>query len=54
MHVAVDVAGSKEGKCFVQYIEDPDFQRYVIKGLEPVEDRIRRRGNTVNRELLGI
>ena len=51
MHVAVDVAGSKEGKSFVQYIDDLEREGYITKGLKDVVDLIRKRGNVANHEL---
>jgi hypothetical protein len=51
MHLAVDVANSKEGKNFVQYINDLDAEGYIVKGLKVVIDQIRSRGNIANHEL---
>jgi hypothetical protein len=51
MHLAVDVAGSKQGKNFVEYINDLDNSGYIIKGLKPVIDQVRSRGNIANHEL---
>lgn len=51
MHVAVDVAGSKAGKSFVDYINDLESQGYNTKGLKDVVDLIRKRGNVANHEL---
>lgn len=51
MHLAVDVANSKPGKKFVEYVNDLDSEGYVTKGLKPVVDKVRDRGNIANHEL---
>lgn len=51
MHVAVDVADSQPGKTFVQYVDDLDSSGYITRGLRPVIDQIRQRGNVANHEL---
>lgn len=51
MHVAVGVAGSAPGKTFVEYISDLDAAGYITKGLAPVVDQVRKRGNIANHDL---
>lgn len=51
MHVAVDAAGSKPGKKFVEYVNDLDSGGYIPKGLTHVVDAVRDRGNIANHEL---
>jgi hypothetical protein len=51
MHLAVDVAQSKAGKTFVDYIDDLERAGYIATGLTPTVDTIRGRGNAANHEL---
>jgi Domain of unknown function (DUF4145) len=51
MHIAVDVAGAKPGKTFVEYIDELDKAGYVTTGLKDVVDKVRKRGNAANHEL---
>lgn len=51
MHLAVDVAGSKEGEKFAQYITDLDNAGYITEGMKSVVDQVRDRGNIANHEL---
>jgi hypothetical protein len=51
MHLAVDVAKSDVGKSFVQYVGDLEATGYIVKGLAPVVDQVRHRGNVANHEL---
>lgn len=51
MHVAVDVANSKPGRTFVEYIDDLDTAGYISTGLKPKIDEIRNRGNIANHDL---
>lgn len=51
MHLAVDVANAQTGKKFVQYVDDLDAAGYITKGLKPVVDKIRARGNIANHDL---
>lgn len=51
MHLAVDVAGAKPGKSFVEYVDALDGAGYVAPGLKPVVDLVRKRGNGANHEL---
>ena len=51
MYVAVDAADSPPGKTFVQYVDDLANARYISKGMKPVVDRVRDRGNIANHEL---
>ena len=51
MHLAVDVAGSKAGKQFAEYVTALDAAGYIPTGLKPVVDQVRQRGNGANHEL---
>jgi hypothetical protein len=51
MHVAVDKAGSKPGKHFVEYVNELEEGGLIIRGLRPVVDQVKDRGNTANHEL---
>lgn len=51
MHVAVDAAGSKAGKAFVDYIDDLEKKGYLPTGLKTVVDLVRQRGNTATHDL---
>jgi hypothetical protein len=51
MHLAVDVAKSKPGKKFVEYVDDLDGAGYVPPGARHVVDQVRDRGNIANHEL---
>ncbi len=51
MHLAVDVANAQPGKKFIQYVDDLDAAGYITKGLKPVVDKIRDRGNIANHDL---
>jgi hypothetical protein len=51
MHVAVDAAGSKTGKRFVDYVDDLENAHYLSPGTKPVIDLVRDRGNAANHDL---
>ena len=51
MHVAVDVAGAKEGLAFIKYVDELQSAGYITTGLKPTIDTIRQRGNGANHEL---
>ena len=51
MHIAVDVGASAPGKNFVQYVADLDAGGYIPRGLQPIIDQVRQRGNVANHEL---
>lgn len=51
MHLAVDATASPPGKSFVSYVDDLVLEGYVTKGLRPVVDLVRQRGNAANHEL---
>lgn len=51
MHLAVDVAKSKDGATFKQYVEDLDKAGYVPPGLRPSIEKVKDRGNAANHEL---
>jgi DNA-directed RNA polymerase subunit RPC12/RpoP len=51
MHIAVDVAGAKEGKQFTEYVRALDDAGYIPTGLKAVVDQVRERGNGANHEL---
>lgn len=51
MHIAVDKAGTKEGKGFVEYVDALDKAGFVAPGLKAVVDIVRTRGNGANHEL---
>jgi len=51
MHLAVDVAGSQQGKRFVEYIGDLEGAGYIMTNLKPVVEVVKDRGNAANHEL---
>lgn len=51
MHLAVDVAGSKAGGTFKQFIEDLDNAGYVSPRLRPSVEKVKDRGNAANHDL---
>ena len=51
MHVAVDKAGSKPGKHFVEYVNDLESAGLIISRLKPLLDRVKDRGNEANHQI---
>ena len=51
MHLAVDVANSKAGATFKDYIADLDKAGYISTALKPAVEKVRDRGNAANHDL---
>jgi hypothetical protein len=51
MHVAVDQAGSSPGEPFAQYVDELEKAGFIVAGLRPVVDQVKKRGNTANHQI---
>lgn len=51
MHLAVDVAGSKAGGTFKQFIEDLEKAGHIGPALRPSVEKVKDRGNAANHDL---